>query len=330
MIAPFPAKRPAGAVIASETSTNMKTILHIGAHRCATSTFQSYMRQNANRLRSRGIGFWGPERTRSGLFRGLQPAPELAPGRNLRRRGVGRVQLNCARRAENGVQTLIVSDENMIGSLRENVRTASVYAGAGERLARYAEAFEGHVTDVVMNIRSLEWYWASALGLTLARGRPAPDAALLSALADTPRGWRDVITDVACAMGDAKLHVLPFETYGGRPDAQFAVMTGQPGPAHYARAWHNATPRLPALREFASNLGPGEGRWQPFDLSQRASLNARYAEDMAWLRAGADGLARLVDDRMTRKGRLTPARTELTRGNEHDHTERRLARHRGI
>lgn len=51
----------------------MKVILHIGAHRTGTTSFQSYMRRNADFMRIRRIGFWGPLRTRGGLFAGVQP-----------------------------------------------------------------------------------------------------------------------------------------------------------------------------------------------------------------------------------------------------------------
>ncbi len=329
MIVSFPAKRPAGAVIASEPVTDMKTILHIGAHRCATTTFRSYMRQNASRLRTSGVVLWGPKRTRTGLFGGLQAMQPSRPARNARQRGIGRVKLNCARQAESGTQALIVSDQNMIGGLSENIRSASLYAGAGERMARYTEAFEGYVTDVVVNVRSLEWYWASTLGFGLTQGWPTPTAADLQRLTEARRSWRDVITDVACAMEGVNIHVLPFESYAARPEAQFFEMTGLSGPVAHPRSWLNATPRLPALRKIVPDIGSGDGRWQPFDVAQRATLRARYAEDIARLRAGADGLARLADDRMTKGDGLNRTRTEMTRGNRYDHTERRLARHRG-
>lgn len=42
----------------------MDLILHFGAHRCATSSFQEYMSINSVALKRQGIGYWGPERTR--------------------------------------------------------------------------------------------------------------------------------------------------------------------------------------------------------------------------------------------------------------------------
>ena len=58
----------------------MEIVLHIGAHRTATTSFQAYMRGNAPGLVQGGVAFWGPLRTRNGLFSGLwapvQPSPK--------------------------------------------------------------------------------------------------------------------------------------------------------------------------------------------------------------------------------------------------------------
>jgi len=55
----------------------MDVILHIGAHRTATTTFQAWMLQNADALAAGGIAYWGPDRTRAGLFSGLVKRPDL-------------------------------------------------------------------------------------------------------------------------------------------------------------------------------------------------------------------------------------------------------------
>lgn len=340
MIAAIPAIWPDGAVIAQRLGKVMDVILHIGAHRCATTSFQHYLRLNSDRLAEQGLGFWGPRRTRSGLFRGILPGSNAATGRNLRRRGVGRVQLQLTRSAGMGVRTLLVSDENMLGSMRENLRLGELYCGAGERLARYGEAFGGRIRHVVLNIRSLDAYWSSALGYGLTRGRGMPGPARLGRLAAGPRSWRDVMTDVACALPDAMLWALPFETFAGRPEAQLAAIARITPPAPHARDWLNATPRLPRLRALASELNEnwplpeGDGRWQPFSPRQAADLRETYGDDMMWLAGGADGLARLMPD-PDRKADIdkkqagkSPPMTDMTRGRIHDHQERRVARAR--
>lgn len=314
----------------------MDVILHIGAHRCATTTFQHYLRRNATTLAAEGIGFWGPWRTRGGLFRGIQPGSGLGLGRDMQARAQGRVRINLDRSEQAGIRQLIVSEENMMGSVRENLRMGELYCGVGERLARYAQVFGDRLSDVVVNIRALDAYWASALGFGITRGRPVPGPAALARLAGSPRSWRDVLSDVACAAPGARIWALPFETFGGRPEAQLAAITGlapERVPMRHARDWLNATPRLPELRAWlepgaAARLPAGAGRWQPFCAAEAAALRETYADDLMWLTAGAEGLARLMPDPdKTDRSRTgnAPIRPGQTRGRRNDDQDRQMA-----
>jgi len=307
----------------------MDVTLHIGAHRCATTTFQYYLRNNADRLRELRVGFWGPRRTRKGLFSGIQPGGLPLPGRDPAQRGNGRVRLACARSAAAGIEHLVVSDENMLGTMRDNLRTSTLYGSAGERMARYAQAFQGRLTQVVLNIRSLDYFWASGMGYALSRGHGLPSEGLLHRVSVSPRSWRDVITDISCALGDVPLWVLPFEGYAGRPDDQLAAITGGEVPSGHARAWLNATPHLPELRMMVEpamrhRLPRGTGRWIPFDVAQTAALREHYADDIMWLMAGADGLARMISDSTNTRADNRPG-FEPTRGSIDDDERRRMA-----
>lgn len=287
------------------------------------------MRQNSQPLAASGIGFWGPFRTRNGLFHGIQPGPARITGRNLARRARGRLQIQLDNCRGKGVHQLLISDENMLGSTRENLRLGDLYNGVGERMARFAQAFDGTACDVALSIRSLDGYWASALAYAVARGHPVPSAAQLHRLVQAPRSWRDVITDIACAMPDARLHVLPFETFGTRPEAALAALTGAEAPRTHARVRLNASLCLQDLRAsvpgaVAAALPQGSGRWRPFDDTQAAILRERYADDMMWLAAGADGIASLVQDPDKLAAGLNPPRIDLTRGRPDD-KQRRMA-----
>ncbi|MEW2913735.1 hypothetical protein [Leisingera sp. JC11] len=307
----------------------MKVILHTGAHRCATTSFQEYMRHNAQGLEKQGIGFWGPYRTRNGLFHGILPGPAPVSGRNLVQRAQGRLQIQMAASRDQGVRQLLVSDENMIGSVRQNLRLGDLYGGVGERMARFSQAFGGAVTDVALSIRSLDSYWASALAYAAARGRKPLSETSLDRLAQSPRSWRDVITDIACAMPGVRLHVLPFETFGARPEVALEALTGAEAPRAHARVRLNASLCLQDLRASlppaaAAGLPEGSGRWRPFNDAQTASLREAYADDMMWLAGGAGGLAALARDPDKQAAGLNPPRTRLTRGRPDD-KQRRMA-----
>lgn len=281
----------------------MKTVLHLGAHRTATTSFQFYLRDQRAALTAGGIGFWGPWRTRKGLFAGIFPLPEFGAAAPQFKRASGRIELNRLQAQRRGVHTLVVSDENMLGSMSQNLKTGLLYPSAGERMARYFAAFRHQIDQIVLVTRALDQYWASAAAYCTARGHVLPPDTLWAQIASSARTWRDVITDISCAMPDAPLRVLPFERFAGQPAAMLSRAADCAAPRASVDRWMNKGPGAMALREVlqqrgdpsAAHVPETRGRWTPFDLGQRVRLQARYSDDMMWLRAGADGLAQIVE-----------------------------------
>lgn len=311
----------------------MDVTLHIGVHRTGSTTFQSYLRRNAAVLRQQRVGYWGPRRTRKGMFAGILPVPAVASGRDLQQRARGRIQMQLDRTAASGIQTLIISDENMIGSVRDNLRQRRLYPGIGERMARFDQAFAGRISEIVINIRSPDLYWASAGAYGVARGHALPGRPAIAAMANAPRSWRDVITDLACAVPGVPVWVLPFEEFAGRPDAMLRAGTGLDAPKDTVREWLNRAPDVPALRDVLLERGvvphlpqDAAARWQPFEPDQSAALRETYADDLHWLIAGADGLATLTEDPGRKRAGKTPPADPQTRGyDRYDKQERDLA-----
>lgn len=334
MISHIPAYGPVGAALLSKTGGSyMDIILSLGAHRSASTSYQHYISDNREGLSERGIGYWGPKRMRGGMLAGLFPVPFVANGRNLTRRAQGRIRMNLSRCEKNAVQTLVVSDENLIGTMRNCVRTKTLYPAVGDRIARVAEAFGGDIKRIVMSIRAQDLWWSSAIAYTVARGHAVPTSLAVEMMACSTRTWRDVITDLACAVPSADIVIAPFEQFAGQPQALLEATLNAPAPVDTAHHWRNRTPDLPHLRALLKEQGSdpdlvpqGTGRWNPFTPQQAAQLREHYADDQHWLHAGADGLARLATD---------PTRTQtgtslhagiLTEGRNHDIRQEKLAR----
>ncbi len=283
--------------------------MHIGAHRTGTTTFQRFLTANRGHLRRQGIAIWTPDRTRGGLFRGLmRPPPRVTPEDDrLAARSRGRIAIEIARLQQKGVHTLIVSEENMIGGMPNNLVTERLYPFAAERLGRMARAFAPHPVRVGLGIRSYDRHWGSMLSYCVKQGYGVPDADSLQAIATQPVRWMRVIRQAAAAFPQAKLVVWPFEALIGLPEAQLAALVGRrvEGPFRARREWHNASPSVPDLRALAAaqagggaalaHMGTDLGRWHPFNDAQTALMRAAYAQDLAWLRGGADGLATYFD-----------------------------------
>ncbi len=310
----------------------MDVFLHAGAHRTATTSFRSYLRDHRVALTAQGVGVWGPARTRSGLLNGIADRPVSAVAA---RRAAGRVALNLAAARGRGLSTLIVSDENMIGSARRCLRAGALYPGIGERMARLHSAFGG-VTGVTLQIRVLDQWWASVMASLIPRGEGVPDADALEGLAMARRGWRQVITDLACACPGAEIRVTPFECFADRPDLLLRAVSGRRAvpPAPPGSYLLNRRPDGPRLRDILTQrgetgtrlrCGDSDARWRPFTEPQAARLRETYADDLYWLRAGADGLATLTEDPEPARPRLNLAAAAMKRGRHNDRSARKLA-----
>ncbi|WP_339772350.1 hypothetical protein [uncultured Pseudosulfitobacter sp.] len=309
----------------------MDVILHLGAHRTATASFRDALRRNGDALKQAGVGVWGPCRMGRGLLAGILPQPGTDAPRAARR-ATGRMRLALRQTAATGVATLIISDETMIGAVRTNIRARSLYPDIGLRMARVAQTFDGRISRVVLNIRAQDLWWSSAIACDVARGATMPDYQALNTIAQSRRSWRDVITDLACALPQADLRILPFERFAGRSDAILNAGAGciAPLPAQGQRL--NRAPDAASLRGILAERGTAHtipdgatGRWTPFTPDQSAHLRAAYASDLAWLAAGAEGLATLTQDPgRTRAGQTLPCAPQKE-GQDHDRQKGRLA-----
>jgi len=311
----------------------MDIILHLGAHRTATTSLQHYAQARAAALAADGLAVWGPPVTRDGLLAGVLPAPGEHPAAARAAHACGRIALRVAQAREAGVTRLLVSDENMLGAPRTCLRHHRLYPGAGARVARLAHAFGGRITRAVLSIRAQDAWWASVLAYSVARGHRLPSAGDLDRLVTAGRQWRDVIADVACALPGAGILILPHEQFADRPAARLAWMTGTPDTGSEAGTeWRGRAPDLSALRRAVANRGGdaarlpgGRGRWQPFGAAQAAALKEAYEDDLFWLRAGADGLARLAGETGPISAGQQPRDGQATRGQDDDIEERHLA-----
>ena len=323
--------RPTVAAFLQWIKLAMDVILHLGAHRTATTSFQEYMRQHKELLAQQGVGFWGPQRTRRGLHAGIVPPAQACVDDEVS--ASRRISDHLDRAQQRGVRQLIVSDENMIGTVRDNIRQGALYPQIAARLARFAAAYEGRIASVIFSPRSLDLYWCSALSYGVGRGVAVPERAALRSIAMGRRGWRDVIADIARTIPDAALCVVPFERYGARPHRLLADALGVDAPKSSAPIRLNPAPQLPELRRLMTearrapaDLPFGMGRWNPFANDEHAALRELYADDMMWLTSGADGLATLTKDRQRDEAGSTLPPVTYRKGRCDELEKRKLAR----
>mgnify|MGYP002633337284 CR=1 FL=1 len=286
----------------------LEVILHIGAHRTGTTTLQRSLQQNHHNLTKNGLTLWGPKVTRGGMFSGLLRGADAEPQETARliarNKGVIRVELD--RLATKGQKAVLVSEENMLGGIRGNLRSARLYPDVTARLARFADVFAPVCSRVALVIRPYEDFWASSLAHAIPQGHRMLDEDDLDRLVTQPRTWRGVINDVALAFPRAEIAVWEFDRLIGKTASQLRVLSGGNRALRLQQGaeWHNASKGRAALRavladrggDQAAQIAPGDGRFMPFGAHHIEALRAQYAEDLAWLRDVSVGRLRFVQE----------------------------------
>jgi hypothetical protein len=179
----------------------MNIVLHVGAHRTGTSTLQRVLQNNAVRLRQRGVASWGPERTRTGCLVGVPGSGRAARagGAILAAEGRAEIDEGLAWERDAGAALLVVSEENILGTMDGCLLRGWLFPDAGARVARTVAAFGASCCRVGLAIRSPDDWWASVLSYQAMRRASLPGQPTIDRIAAADRGWRHVIADIARA-----------------------------------------------------------------------------------------------------------------------------------
>ncbi|MCF2905469.1 hypothetical protein L0666_10750 [Octadecabacter sp. CECT 8868] len=107
---------------------------------------------------------------------------------------------------DRGVKTLILSEENLMGSMGNNFRSGSFYGDVAQRLAAYDSLLPQSPNRVAMGVRDYGAVWTSAFHYLPQVGKNAPPLeSAREALLDNRRGWPEVVRDVATVWPDSPM-----------------------------------------------------------------------------------------------------------------------------
>ena len=290
----------------------MDLTLHLGAHRTAARTLDRLIGANLPALREAGLAYWGRAELQAGFYGGLlgrpdRVTPELA-GRAAR--SLGALEALCEVLEEEGTRRLIVSAPRLIGSVTGMVAEGALYPLVSERLERLAPVLHPRCDRVVLTIRAYQTHWSSLVAEAVRRGAAPPGPETRARMASCPVTWRRLIEEIALALPEAGVVVMPYEAVAGRWDLILRLLGAPP---HLPRTLPPGRDRLARglgagkLRMMRAERGAAapdapeeppagtEGRWTPFTPAQEAAMTQAYAEDLAWLRSGASGLASWIE-----------------------------------
>jgi len=214
----------------------LRFVLHIGAHRTGSTLIQGALWTAAHKNAAAKCAYWGPHRLRK-----MQEFPRVTEqcneaGQATTVTAVNRhtkVRRNFARWFEEqeakGIKTVVVSEENIIGTMERNMREGRMYPTIEARLAAYAQVFPQKPSMIGLGLRSYASWWTSSFNYIHGGGREVPDPAKLRDDAlKMVFGWRDVVASVRRSFPDSKLVLWQQESLNDVSEEIVATLSGAP------------------------------------------------------------------------------------------------------
>lgn len=277
-----------------------RVIVHLGVHRTATTLLQQTLRQNASILAQNGVEVLVPPKTRSKVFDGLvkRPSARTIEDKLVAEESARKLRNRLRRFRKSPSESLFVSEENILGTMRECRDSCMLYPELQDRLQPYHEAF-AEVDYFVLGIRQTHHWWCSALSYTVKEYAGLPSQQVIDAIVSKRRGWKEVISDIRTMFPDTPLivreHPYATDTLG----SDLAEATNLPALAQLEveERVSNASATQEVLQQKLRERGEGDagvgsafkgGVFDPFSTQQARELAEQYETDRRWLLAAED------------------------------------------
>ncbi|MCF2871940.1 hypothetical protein L0664_12750 [Octadecabacter sp. G9-8] len=181
-----------------------------------------------------GVAMWAPRRLRdmSGFQMTAQRLDDdLVPVDKKAAVALDRlaseIAHDVAQERARGVKTLIMSEENLMGGMRNNFRTKRFYPQVVRRLAAFDSILPTSPKTVALGVRDYGAVWTSAFHYLPQAGQAAPPVdTIRPVLLDDKRGWPDVVEDVGAVWADADILMWRQEDLGTNTREICAALSG--------------------------------------------------------------------------------------------------------
>lgn len=275
--------------------------LHLGAHKTATTFVQAQLDAARHTLSGNNVALLVPRDIRAKSDPVLSRAP-------------AHVRFEAAVNASLETKTpkrLIMSEEGIIGSPRQNLTQGELYRDLRARLSSLPKALNHANVTIFFAVRDYGPCFSSCVTTALRSGHRFDHLELRRRLLIMARGWADVIADIRATFPKAKLCVWRYEAFEHVQSEVLARMAGQRIAANQPRVFETLTQRtvetaMPLLAEKMSvklrrelfreavrayPLGPDNPRFSLWSEEEARLLNERYEMDWATiLRRFADSV----------------------------------------
>lgn len=255
--------------------------LHLGAHRTGTTALQRMLLSRPRLLAGKGIRVWGPQTLRDADWAALF--------------------------AKAGADRVVLSDENLIGTMFGNFADAGLYPRAAARMLDLAARLPVAPAEIVVGIRDYADYWASAYTHLAVNQKMPPFNPFMLAKECETAGWTRMLQDIRAAFPATRLRVWCYSADPAAVPGVCAAILGPqlaqrlPAPAPRTNASLSATAlakfaavadqasdrpakdRHAALQALRAEAGP---KVDLFGADLAASLSNAFAREWQGLRQG--------------------------------------------
>lgn len=296
-------------------------VLHAGFHKTATTHLQNLLEANAAWLGRQSVYVVPHQKLRKHVtFPAQLDAYRQLKIRRRTRFAEDEVQgfadAFFAEPLALGPRRMILSDENIPGLPAHCVTDGTLYRHRKAFLECFAKRLPLPVTDVFLAVRDYADFFASAY-VEYLRAATATTSGRMITPEDMRRNvlsvlptWGAVLTDVADAFADARIHVWRFEDFAALRPAILQLFCGDWVDAGRLTQTGEARPRPTASRRAVEELvliselegaaamaerarevqerfpqGTDNGRFDPWSTEERAHLGRLYARDWVAIRA---------------------------------------------
>lgn len=209
----------------------MQLYLHLGVHRAASTYFLHEVRFHIDAMQEKKLEVISPRDLRK--IKGLLSFP--SEGASLRKplslwvfarrwgkkptpnpRHLAAFHRLLEERVSGDHGIGLISEENLIGTMKSNLLSHSLYENARTRLHYFAQMLPRPPARIGLAVRSYDRYWSSCFHYTKHDEVLKDPKKSASAVARDPRGWVDLVFDIQDAFPQAIISVWCQETIDKR------------------------------------------------------------------------------------------------------------------
>ncbi|MEO3414574.1 hypothetical protein AAFO92_07975 [Roseovarius sp. CAU 1744] len=224
-----------------------RLVLHLGAHKTATTYIQSVLAAERAALRAKGVGLILP----GDLRRDTAPQDRQGKISDATR------QLT-AFAADPAINQIVLSEENLIGSTGNNLRRNSLYPGLKRKLSRLPAPLDHPNNRILFALRDYGPYLSSSVTTAIRRGKVFDPEALRAGFLPFARSWADVVADLREAFPAAEIKIWRYEDFADCGPMVFSAIADGFDPAPQAHAFRTLSGE--AMRQILPQLHDGSSR----------------------------------------------------------------------